>query len=72
MSKNLMTENKVAARVGRHRYLVALDRVAGRLTPEVEYQQTPHLYVRLYTEAEADRYDQWLRETNRAPYNHKA
>lgn len=72
MPKNLMTESKMAIRIGRHRYLVARDRAAGRLTPEVEYQQTPHLYVRLYTEAEADRYDQWLRDTNRAPYNQKA
>lgn len=68
---SLLTENKVAARIGRHRYLVARDRINGRLTPEVEYQQTPRLTVRLYTEAEADRYDRWLRENNRAPYNRK-
>lgn len=72
MTTNLLTEAKVAARIGRHRYLVALDRTAGRLTPEIEYAQTPTQTVRLYTEAEMRRYDAWLRETTRAPYNRKA
>lgn len=68
---SLLTENKVAARIGRHRYLVARDRAAGHLTPEVEYQQTETKTVRLYTEAEADRYTRWLRKNNRSPYNRK-
>lgn len=68
MPKNLMTENKVAARIGRHRYLVARDRAAGHLTPEIEYQQTNTKTVRLYTEAEVTRYDAWLREKNLSPY----
>lgn len=72
MPENLMTENKVAARIGRHRYLVALDRAAGRLTPEIEYSQTPTQTVRLYTEAEMHRYDEWLQKTHRAPYTRKA
>lgn len=68
MPENLMTEAKVAARSGRHRYLVARDRSAGHLTPEIEYQQTPTKTVRLYTETEVSRYDAWLREKNLAPY----
>lgn len=72
MTTNLLTEAKVADRIGRHRYLVALDRAAGHLTPEIEYAQTPTQTVRLYTEAEMRRYDQWLRETHRAPYSQKA
>lgn len=68
MTTNLLTEAKVAARIGRHRYLVALDRSAGRLTPEIEYSQTQTQTVRLYTEAEMRRYDGWLREKNLAPY----
>lgn len=72
MAANLLPEAKVAARIGRHRYLVALDRAAGKLAPEIEYSQTPTQTVRLYTEAEMRRYDQWLRETHRAPYNRKA
>lgn len=72
MTTNLLTEAKVAARIGRHRYLVALDRAAGQITPEIEYAQTPTQTVRLYTEAEMRRYDQWLRETARAPYSQKA
>ena len=68
MTTNLLTEAKVAARIGRHRYLVALDRAAGRLTPQIEYAQTPTQTVRLYTEVELHRYDQWLREKNLAPY----
>lgn len=72
MTTNLLTEAKVAARIGRHRYLVALDRAAGRLTPEIEYAQTSTQTVRLYTEAEMRRYDRWLRTTRRAPYNRKA
>lgn len=66
---NLLTENKVASRIGRHRYLVALDRAAGHITPELEYIQTPKITVRLYTEAEMHRYDAWLRKTGRAPYH---
>jgi hypothetical protein len=72
MPTNLLTEAKVATRIGRHRYLVALDRAAGRITPEIEYSQTETQTVRLYTEAEMRRYDQWLRTTHRAPYNRKA
>lgn len=68
MTTNLLTEAKVAARIGRHRYLVALDRAAGHLTPEIEYTQTPTQTVRLYTESEMRRYDEWLREKNLAPY----
>lgn len=68
MPENLMTENKVAAHIGRHRYLVALDRAAGHLTPQIEYAITPTKTARLYTEAEVTRYDQWLREKNLAPY----
>lgn len=68
---SLLTENKVAARIGRHRYLVARDRAAGHLTPEVEYQQTETKTVRLYAEAEMHRYDAWLRENSRAPYHRK-
>lgn len=68
MPENLLTEAKVAARIGRHRYLVARDRAAGHLTPEIEYQQTHTKTVRLYTEAEVRRYDAWLREKNLAPY----
>lgn len=65
----LLTENKVAARIGRHRYLVARDRANGHLTPEIEYQQAKTKTVRLYTEAEVARYDAWLREKGYAPYN---
>lgn len=65
---SLLTENKVAARIGRHRYLVARDRAAGHLAPEIEYQQTKTKTVRLYTEAEMRRYDAWLREKGLAPY----
>lgn len=72
MPTNLLTEAKVAARIGRHRYLVSRDRAAGNLTPELEYAQTPAQTVRLYTETEMHRYDQWLRENHRAPYNRKA
>nr|DAV51076.1 MAG TPA: hypothetical protein [Caudoviricetes sp.] len=72
MTTNLLTEAKVAARIGRHRYLVALDRAAGHLTPEIEYAQTPTQTVRLYTETEMRRYDAWLQKTHRAPYNRKA
>lgn len=68
MPENLMTENKVAARIGRHRYLVARDRAAGNLTPEIEYALTATKTARLYTEAEVIRYDAWLREKNLAPY----
>lgn len=68
MPENLMTEAKVAARIGRHRYLVARDRAAGHLTPEIEYQQTQTKTVRLYTETGVSRYDAWLREKNLAPY----
>ena len=68
MPENLMTENKVAARIGRHRYLVARDRAAGNLTPEIEYSQTATKTVHLYTEAEVRRYDEWLRDKNMAPY----
>lgn len=71
MPENLMTENKVAARIGRHRYLVARDRAAGHLTPKIEYTQNASRTVRLYTEAEASRYDAWLQKTHRAPYNRK-
>lgn len=72
MTTNLLTEAKVAASIGRHRYLVALDRAAGRLTPEIEYAQTQTQTVRLYTETEMRRYNQWLRKTHRAPYSQKA
>lgn len=72
MTTNLLTEAKVAARIGRHRYLVALDRAAGHITPEIEYTQTPTQTVRLYTETEMRRYDQWLQKNRRAPYNRKA
>lgn len=68
MPETLMTEAKVAARIGRHRYLVACDRAAGHLTPEIEYQQTQTKTVRLYTEAEVRRYDEWLRKKNLSPY----
>lgn len=68
MPENLLTEAKVAARLGRHRYLVARDRAAGHLTPEIEYQQANTKTVRLYTEAEVRRYDAWLREKNLSPY----
>lgn len=68
MPETLMTEAKVAARIGRHRYLVARDRAAGHLTPEIEYQGAGARTVRLYTETELRRYDQWLREKNLAPY----
>lgn len=68
MPENLMTENKVAARIGRHRYLVARDRANGNLTPEIEYAITPTKTARLYTEAEVRRYDSWLRDKNLAPY----
>lgn len=68
MPENLLTEAKVAARIGRHRYLVARDRAAGHLTPEIEYPQTPTQTVRLYTETEVRRYDTWLREKNLDPY----
>ena len=68
MPENLMTEAKVAARIGRHRYLVARDRAAGHLTPKIEYTQNSQKTVRLYTEAEVSRYDAWLREKNLAPY----
>lgn len=71
MTTNLLTEAKVAARIGRHRYLIALDRAAGHITPEIEYFQTPTQTVRLYTETEMRRYDQWLQKTHRAPYNRK-
>ena len=71
MPETLMTEAKVAARIGRHRYLAARDRAAGHLTPEIEYQQTKAKTIRLYTETEMHRYDQWLRENHRAPYNRK-
>lgn len=71
MTTKLLTEAKLAARIGRHRYLVALDRAAGRLTPEIEYSQTHTQTVRLYTETEMRRYDAWLHETHRAPYNRK-
>lgn len=72
MPVKLLTESKVAARIGRHRYLVARDRAAGHITPMTEYEQTTNLTVRLYTEREMRRYDQWLRETRRAPYNKPA
>lgn len=72
MPQSLLTEAKVAARIGRHRYLVARDRTNNRLTPEIEYAQTPTQTVRLYTEAEMRRYDAWLRDTRRAPYHRKA
>lgn len=68
MPENLMTEAKVAARIGRHRYLVSRDRAAGHLTPEIEYQQTQTKTARLYTETEVSRYDAWLRKKNLAPY----
>lgn len=68
MPENLLTEAKVAARIGRHRYLVSRDRAAGHLTPEIEYATTPTKTIRLYTEAEVSRYDSWLREKNLAPY----
>ena len=68
MPETLMTEAKVAARIGRHRYLVALDRAAGHLTPEIEYAQNSQKTARLYTEAEVRRYDAWLREKNLSPY----
>lgn len=68
MPENLMTEAKVAARVGRHRYLVARDRADGHLTPKIEYAQNSQKTARLYTEAEVRRYDAWLREKNLAPY----
>lgn len=68
MPENLLTEAKVAARIGRHRYLVARDRAAGHLTPQIEYAQTATNAVRLYTEAEVRRYDAWLRDKNLAPY----
>lgn len=71
MTTNLLTEAKVAALIGRHRYLVALDRAAGHLTPEIEYAQTSTQIVRLYTEPEMRRYDAWLQKTHRAPYNRK-
>ena len=68
MPENLLTEAKVAARIGRHRYLVARDRAAGHLTPKIEYAQNSKKTARLYTEAEVRRYDTWLREKNLAPY----
>lgn len=68
MPENLLTEAKVAARIGRHRYLVARDRAAGHLTPKIEYAQNATKTARLYTEAEVRRYDEWLREKNLAPY----
>lgn len=68
MPETLMTEAKVAARVGRHRYLVSRDRAAGHLTPKIEYAQNATKTARLYTEAEVRRYDEWLREKNLSPY----
>lgn len=68
MPETLMTEAKVAARIGRHRYLVARDRAAGHLTPEIEYPRDDTKTARLYTEAEVARYDAWLRDKNLAPY----
>lgn len=68
MPENLMTEAKVAERIGRHRYLVARDRATGHLTPKIEYAQNATKTARLYTEAEVSRYDAWLRDKNLAPY----